>query len=71
MIPLFVAYLALVAIQICLGGGALMVTPLRPKPARRAVKLIITSPLAPVILPIIATKTLYNAWHLTEQDETK
>lgn len=71
MIPLVVAYFALAAIQICIGEGELMAVPLRPKPARRAVKLILTSPLAPVILPILTAKKLYEAWHLTEQDETK
>lgn len=68
---LIACYIMSVGLQISIGGGIVMSAKPGTKEARNAVALILSAPLAPIVLPITAAKTLINAWKPNERTETK
>ena len=68
---LIALYVISIGVQVSVGGGIVMGAKPGTKEARNAVALILSAPLAPIVLPIIAAKTLINAWKPNERTETK
>lgn len=71
MTILIALYIISVGVQVSIGGGIVMGATSGTKEARNAVKLILSAPLAPIVLPIITAKTLINAWKPNERTDTK